>query len=475
MAVDSVRQGTVSGAIQDLAASLMARERVPLTNLQQRRADVSKQSSILTTLKTRMSALRSQLNSLDAIGTLSPFSAKAASSSDTSVLTATAAANAANAAVSVTVQQLARRATHTSDLLTDTATTISSGGTGTFNFTVTIAGTNYNASVTINAGDTDKAVLDNVAAAINTAVGTKGSASRLQVATGQSRLSISSANTGTANKITFTDTNSLLARLGVFHAVPTAATATTGGYVFDDLGNHELDAQLLVDGQQFYRDSNTITDILTGVTISLKAPSASTVTLTVKPDADAALAKVKSFVSAYNDVIDYLVQNAGVSPDGKTRGPLAGDSTYSSLRIQLRQKIASIVQSQPAGSPNSLAVLGITAGSDGKLTVDEAKFKDTYTANPTGVTSLFNATDGVATLLDPFVNNYSGPAGLISASQTAITGRLRDFDSQITRLQASLDKRQRNLEQQLAKQQALLDGLARQQSQIASFMARLGG
>lgn len=473
MAVGSVRQGTVSSDIAQLAFDLLARDRVPLTALQTRLKALNAKSSALGTLRTRLSALHDEALVLARVGTLSPFAAMAATSSDTNVLTATAATNAAASTASITVSQLAKRATHVSDVFTNTGTVISGAGTGTFAFSLTIAGTTYNASVTINAGDTDQTVLSNVAAAINTAVGTAGSAVVVQPASGQSRLSVSSANTGTANKLSFTDTGGLLTRIGLAKATPTAATNTTGGYVYEDLGNHELDATLVVDGLTYFRNSNTISDLITGVTLTLKSTSATAVTLKVQPDADAAVNEIKKFIDKYNSALSYIQQQTFIDGKNNVRGTLAGDATYLLLPSQLRAAEGTIVGSQPAGTPNSLAALGITAGSDGSLSItDETKLRSTFTTNPTAVTTLFNATNGVATTLATFVDRYSSFSGLIAGNRSQLTLQINGVNSRITQLQARLDKKQAALEDQLARQQALLNSLSQQQAQIQSFLAK---
>ncbi len=473
MAVGTVRQGTVSADISNLAAALLANQRAPLDALNTQRSQLNQKSSVLTTLKTRLSALKAEADGMAQIGALSSFTAKAASSSNETILTASATTSAANSTVAVTVQQLAKRATHVSDRYTDTGTTIAGAGAGTFNFSITIAGTAYNASVTITAGDSDKTVLDNVAAAINTAVGSKGSAVRVAPNTGTSRLSVASADTGSANKLVFTDTDGLLARIGVVHGSPTAATDTTGGYVYDDLGNHELDATLVVDGLTYYRDSNTVTDLITGVTLNLKATSASPVTVKIQPDADQAVNKLKSFIAKYNDAVDYVNQQTAIDGQAHTRGPLAGDSAFSRLRVELRLRATGVVASQGPGLPNSLAALGIRAGADGKLSItDETKLRNTFAANPASVQSLFNASDGVATTLEAYVDGFTKSTGSINSSQSSITSRISTLNAQIDRMQDTLDKKQRSLEDQLARQQAMLDNLGRQQTQIQNFLAR---
>jgi len=468
--VSSVRQGTVSSDISSIAAGLLARERVPIKTLEDRQAELNARSSVLATLKTRLGALGSVLDTFAGTGTLSPFAAKTASVSDTAAFSASAAANASNAVLSVTVSQLARRATHVSDRVADTGTTLAAGGTGTFGFSVTVAGVTYTASVNIGAADDDRSVLDNIAAAITGAAAGKVSAVRVQTESGASRLSVSSAESGTANKLSFTDTDGLLARLGLVHGTPTAATDTTGGYVYDDLGNHELDAKLVVDGLTYYRDSNTVTDLVDGLTLNLKAVSSGSATLKVQTDTDSALAKIKDFISRYNDVLSYLTQHTTIDAKAGTRGVLALEPVYKDLKNQLRLKVSARVGSQPEGAPDALAVLGIRAGTDGKLSIaSESDLQARIAANPEAVASLFNAADGVATTMETFVGGYSSSVGQIALSQSQISLRVSGLSAQIKRANDALARKQTQLEQQLARHQALLQQLARQANQVTTF------
>ena len=475
MAVDSVRQGTVSQDIRDLAAALMARERQPIQLLEARRNELSQRQSVLNALKTRLSALRTSADNLSGVGTLSPFAAKVAGSSDTNVLGASATASAAAGALAVTVQQLARRATHASDVFTDVGTAISSGGVGTFNFTVTIAGVAHAVSVTVAAGETDKTVLDNIATAITAAVASAGSTMRIQTETGKSRLSVASGATGTSNKLTFTDTDGLLARIGLYKASPTAATDTTGGYVYEDLGGHELDSKLLVDGFTYYRESNDVSDLVGGVTLNLKTTSATQVNVKIGPDSATSLDKLKDFITKYNDVLDYLNQNTFVDAKAGTRGVLRNDPLFAGLAGQMRNVLAQRVSSQPSGTVDQLGVLGVVTDRDGKLSIkNEAELKGKLESSPAAVATLFNATDGLATRLESFVESFTKTSGQIATSQNQLTLRINGFNSQIDRMNALLDKRQAKLEDQLARNQAILQNLARQQSFIASITGLAG-
>ncbi len=475
MSITSTGQSAVSSAVSQVAAALLSKEKIPITNLQNQRSTLTQQSSVLGTLKTKLAALKATLDNLAGTGTLSPFTAKTVSSSEPAILTAAATSGAAVGTLAITVQQLARRAVHVTDVFANTGTSLSDAGTGAFTFSLAVGGTTKDVSVTVNAGDTNQTVLDNVASAVTTALEGKASAVRVQTETGKSRLTVSSIDTGTSSKITFTDTDGLLARLGIVHASPTAATDTTGGYLSDDLGNHELDARFLVDGLTYYRESNTVSDLVGGVTFSLKGVSTSAVSVKTEADADHAMDAIKDFIAKYNDVLDTLGQNTAVDPTAHTRGPLALDPIYSTLGGALRRHVATVVTSQAAGTANNLAALGIKSARDGKLSIsDETALRKTFGDNPGAFASLFNAADGVAPVLKAFVDGYARATGTITQSQNAITARVTSIDAQIKRRQDALAKRQAALEDQLARQQAVLDQLTSQVNQINTIIAASG-
>ncbi len=228
----------------------------------------------------------------------------------------------------------------------------------------------------------------------------------------------------------------------------------------------------MVDGLTYYRDKNTVTDLVSGVTLDLKATSPTAVTVKIQPDADAAVEQIKSFIAKYNDVLDYLAQNTGVDTQAGTRGILSLDSTFSTLALELKRRAATIVGSQTAGDPNSLAALGVRAARDGKLSIsDETALRNTFATDPEAVQRLFNAADGVATTLEAFVDGYTDASGRIALTQSSITTRINGLNNQIRRMEDTLARKQARLEDQLSRNQALLIQLSRQQAQINAFIS----
>src|SRR5262249_3630878 len=153
----------------------------------------------------------------------------------------------------------------------------------------------------------------------------------------------------------------------------------------------------------------TVTTAIAGVTLSLQGTTPSApITLTVDParvDADAIVTKVKTFVTAYNDVIQTLtdktnektVQNP-TTDDDRIKGALFGDSTLTNLLNQLRTGMQNPIGGLGVGK-NIMSYVGLSTGpvgqayttdsSSGKLTLDETKLRSAIAAGTADIKSLF--------------------------------------------------------------------------------------
>ncbi len=163
-------------------------------------------------------------------------------------------------------------------------------------------------------------------------------------------------------------------------------------------------AQIRVDGYPstgwIERESNTITDAITGVTLELKSTSPSTVTITINPDIESVKSKIHDFVDAYNDVKTFINQNASYDEATSTAGPLLGNYAVDMVESTLRDIVISPAAGFQDGT-DSYTVLGhigiestVTGGdkdSLGTLTVDDSKLEDALAADFEGAIELLAA------------------------------------------------------------------------------------
>ncbi|MDD5558298.1 flagellar filament capping protein FliD [Candidatus Methylomirabilis sp.] len=467
--------------VEGLVASVMAVEQQPLTGLQTDQNTLSRRSATLSDLKSALSALRSKAQALTQAGTLSPFQVKAVSSSSATVAMATASPSALAAVHTLSVSQLAKLSTVVSQQLTGSATdVVTTEGIGTKSVKITYDGTDpatsgtaVTVNVTLNAGDTNDTILTNLATTINSdsTLGAKISASVVNDTATTARLVLTSKQTGQANKVRVADaTGSLLSTIGLNSGI--ASTGTAGGFLYADTA---LDAKFTLDGLAMTRSSNSISDVLTGVTINLLGLSASDMTLTVSADKTSMKASVQAFLDAYNKALTFLRERTLVQVSATTsgarsttvnsviRGPLAGEMTYRSLVSNLRSDVGSSVSSVQTGNPALLADIGITAASNGTLSIsDTTKFDSAIETKLSGLTDLFASTGGVATRLMTRLDGFVNSGGLIDGSLSTATSKAQNINQQITRLQDRLVIREAALRKQLLDLQKALSALSAQ-------------
>lgn len=168
------------------------------------------------------------------------------------------------------------------------------------------------------------------------------------------------------------------------------------------------DAAVKVNGVDVTAVNNKVT--MNGITFDIK--SAGTATVTVKNDVDAAVEKVKSFVTQYNAVIDLIngelseekVKDASTDAD-LVKGNLRADSILTGLRSSLRSYFYATVKSQPADM-QQFSQIGISTGAvgssadttkDGKMVLDETKLRKALEADADSVASLFGKSSASVT------------------------------------------------------------------------------
>jgi len=144
------------------------------------------------------------------------------------------------------------------------------------------------------------------------------------------------------------------------------------------------------DGFLITSDSNTLDDLLQGVTINLVKASDEAVTVTVKRDIETIADAVLNFATTFNDAIGRMNDHDFFNVDTEERGVLLGDNTVSQVRDGLHR----LVLGKPKGVETQyqfLSQVGLTLGKEGVLEFDRTKFLEAYETDAIAVENLFAA------------------------------------------------------------------------------------
>jgi len=163
--------------------------------------------------------------------------------------------------------------------------------------------------------------------------------------------------------------------LDVFH--PTLASAQ--------------DAKVQIDGVYMTKSSNMINDVLAGVTLTLlSADPAKTVDVTVSNDTAAVKEKIQSFVAAYNTLMGEIATDASYDEKNKVAAPLLGDGNLAGIRGDFGTIIADGIPGlRDDAFLTSLAQIGVKAGTNGMLLIDDTALTNALAANFDDVVDLF--------------------------------------------------------------------------------------
>ena len=397
--------------------------------------------SAYTQVQTLINAVSSSVGALASAanipsGSTSAFDATAASvsaSADGSASDAVAVStdsSATTGSYSLGVTQLATAMKVSGSAMDGTAAL---GLTGSFTLGVTGG---PSAAIVVTSGMS----LTDVAAAISAQSATTGvNAALIKVADGSYQLVLSGAQT--AQTIVASDTSgaSVLNAIGL--------TGSDGS--FSHVLQAPKDAVLVLDGTTITRSSNTIDDVIPGVTLSLDATTASDSSLSLDVTADYAGVKtdVTNFISAYNALRDYISsQNAVTDGAVDPNAVLFADTMLRNLDLSLKGAITG-PSASATGGVNYLSDLGITIDANNDLALsDETALDTAILSNVGGVQSFFQgstttsdpglqvlgdaATTATAFTLNVAVDasgavkgaTVGGQAGLFSVSGSQITG-----------------------------------------------------
>ena len=395
----AVASAVTSGLdVNALVNQLMTVEQQPITKLASREASYQAKLSAFGTIK---GAVASFQTSVSALSNASTFQAVTATSSDTTVASASALTSALPGNYSLEVSSLAQAQKLVAAGQTGVGTAIGSGASTTLTFDFgtisgTLTGGKYASGTTFttNGGGVKTVTIDNtnnslqgMRDAINAAgigvtasIINDGSASPF-------RLVLSSNNMGAVNSLKISASGDATVS-ALLANDPTAGAAT--GVLGQNLSESvtALNADLKVNGIAVSKNSNTVSDVIPGVTLNLAKLTTAPVTLTVAQDTTSVTKSVNDFVSAYNTLNQSLNDVSSYDAAKKTGAVLQGDATVRNLQAKLR----AVLNTPGAGALTGLSQIGVTFQRDGTLAVDSAKLGSAMQSNYGDIAGLFAAT-----------------------------------------------------------------------------------
>ena len=488
---------TASIDVASIVTQLMTVANKPLDSVKSQISSENLAISDLGTLKSKLSIFRSALTTFQSPGTYNTVSA---SSNNTSVATASASNGTTLGRYNLTINQTAEASNISVAGFTSASSVLTLDATN--GFTLNVAGKTYNSNQTYTSTTTPATTGGTLTAISSTtstltdlknwinAVGANFAApigsSVIQTSTGAYSLVVNGTATGVANTVSFSGLNGS----SISTAVSGGDSSLIGNPVITNANSLTIssntnarDAKLTVNGLAIQRSSNSISDVVSGLTLNLQSPvlpggTPQSALITVGAGTDTSSTTINSLINAYNDVISQYKLMTSNSTNGGTASTTGSFSNAPGM-LSFINNFKQMMSQGFLTSTNkvvSLTNIGIDMQLDGTLKFNSTKFAAgqtdgsiAYLSNGVSVGGAVGSSNNLSVSLSTVVN----PAGILDNLVTTEKTKVTYLTNKQTSLQTHLDQVQADYTRQYSQLNTLLFNLNQTSSQLTSAIAGL--
>lgn len=299
--------------------------------------------------------------------------------------------------------------------------------------------------------DSATGTLAGIRDAINAKAAGKGVTATIVKADDGHHLVLNAVDTGIANALRITASGGDGGLAAFDYAPPAASTMVS---------RDATDALVRIDGMDRTSASNTISDALGGVSITLTKAEPGTVReLSIASDTTAQKNAAKNFVNAFNASIASIATHTAYNTSTGVAAALNGDAMARGISRDLRALVS--------GDVADLKAAGITIGKDGTLKLDDAAFDVAMSKDPQLAARLFGSEAGsLAKRVEKTLEGVLASDGALGARSQGLDGRSRTLGKQ----RADLDLRMKAVENRYRTQFTALDTLMTKLNSSMSFL-----
>jgi flagellar hook-associated protein 2 len=394
--------GTNTTSSVDWAALIAAQVNAKLaqattiqTSMTANEAKISAYQNLQTLLGTVQTATTTLSNSIVNSLSTSVFGARAATITSTGDVSASSAVSmsigngAATGDHTLQISQLATAQKVIGSSVSDQTAALGYSGT----FSIGLAG-GTSANIAVTSDMSLQGIVDAVNAQTST---TNVQASIVEVSSGQFEMVLSGTKDAAAITTSSVSGTDVLNKLGV----------TDSSGAFTDVLQAAQPAKFTLDGVALTRNTNDVTDVLTGVTFNLlqDTPSGTTLNVSIQPDTSQIQTALQTFVTAYNAFRDDVSSQQQLGSDGTVSSSqvLFGDGTMREITTQMEQSLNTSIGGL------SLSSLGLSFNSTNDLVLDTSALSTTLSQNLSGAMSLLTAQTTTSSSALSVVNTSTSP------------------------------------------------------------------
>lgn len=245
-------------------------------------------------------------------------------------------------------------------------------------------------------------------------------------------------------------------------------------------GNRDAqDAKIKLDGFEIELPSNKSTELISGATIDLKkAKPGEEITVEISEDTGKISGKISDLVGKINNIIAFIKEQNALDESVDTSQTLGGDLTLQTLESRIRSTIFQTIKTD--FGPRRIGDLGLTFQRDGKLALDQDKLKTKLDENYQEVAQIISGKyskeegkiNGFIDNLDTLVAQaLKRPSGVLTSRKNGLDSQIRQIDRKIENKQRHINKKEQMLKAKFARLEETMSRIKAQGSGLAGLGA----
>ncbi len=232
-------------------------------------------------------------------------------------------------------------------------------------------------------------------------------------------------------------------------------------------GQAAQDAQLSINGIDITSASNTIDNVIDGVTLTLnQATNGTPTSLNLTKDDSVAKTAIQDFVKAYNTLLGTVKSLTAHNVDSQTSSALTGDSVARSVQTRMRDAVSGGFD---ATQGTNLSQIGITTDpKTGELNIDETKLDKALADNAEGVKSLFTSDTGIGKRVSDTADSFIKSDGTLTTAQDGMSQTVADIKKQFEETSDRIAQRMDTYRAQFTQ----LDAMVSQMNSLSGYLSQ---
>lgn len=224
-------------------------------------------------------------------------------------------------------------------------------------------------------------------------------------------------------------------------------------------------AKISINGIDISSQTNTIKDVIEGVTLSLnEADETKTINLSITRDDSSAAKVVTNFVNAFNALQGTIRSYTSFNSETQQSSVLTGDGMARRVQEQVR---GILMVSSPDGDIRSLADLGIEFNhTNGELKLDSVKLTEALKNNLSDTTRFLQGTGSISERMTQITGDLLSVRGPILSAANGASETIKELGRQYELTTQRIDQRMSIYQRQFS----ALDGMISQMNSVSSYL-----